>query len=187
MMRRSMMPALHPRVPIGRPKRGLIAYVLDSQGRPSPVGVPGELYLAGPMLADGYWRDPELTARHFPSDPFADGRMYRTGDRAAWREDGMLEFLGRRDRQFKVHGFRVETAEIESLLNRCPGIRQSCVLPRHDSQGEPFLVAWIESDADASSFEADVRATLKQHLPQYMLPRHFVVLPAISGQGLRED
>ncbi len=171
--------AVHPRAPIGRPKRGLRAYVLDSRGRPSPVGVPGELYLAGPMLADGYWRDPELTARKFPANPFAEGGMYRTGDRAAWRADGMLEFLGRRDRQFKIHGFRVETAEVESLLNRSPGVRQSCVLPRRDSQDEPYLVAWIESDADAATFEADVRTALKQRLPQYMLPRYFVVLPRL--------
>ena len=131
------------------------------------------------MLAEGYWQDPELTARRFPADPFIEGRMYRTGDRAAWRADGMLEFLGRRDRQFKIHGFRVETGEIESLLNRSAGVRQSCVLPRQDSQGERYLVAWIESAAEPAALEADLRASLKEHLPQYMLPRHFVVLPKL--------
>ncbi|MGH7503313.1 MAG: non-ribosomal peptide synthetase [Longimicrobiales bacterium] len=120
------------RVPIGRPVAGVRVHVLEPGGEPAPIGVPGELYIGGPGIAAGYADRPDETARCFVPDPFGDSgaRLYRTGDRARWREDGLLEFLGRIDRQVKIRGYRIEPGEIESVLRQHPGVRESVVAVR---------------------------------------------------------
>jgi amino acid adenylation domain-containing protein/non-ribosomal peptide synthase protein (TIGR01720 family) len=137
------------RVPIGRALTNRTTYVLDSAGRPTPAGVPGELCIGGPLLARGYLNRPELTAEKFVPDPFADepgGRLYRTGDRARYLSDGRIEFLGRVDRQIKVRGFRIEAGEIEAALARHPAVREVAVATSEDAHGHVRLVAYVVLD-----------------------------------------
>lgn len=175
----SDQPGRQARIPIGSPKPGLRAYVLDSHHQPVPIGVPGELYLAGPMLAQGYLNQPELTRERFLPDPFgtdADARMYRTGDSVRWNHEGDLEFLGRCDRQVKVHGYRVEIGEIETKLDAYPGIQESHVKCQRDSYGDSYLVAWLGSSTPHQLDPDQIRNFLRDKLPGYMIPRQFVVL-----------
>ena len=167
------------RVPIGRTKPGMRAYVLDNRRRLAPIGTVGELYLAGRALADGYLGDPELTTAKFQADPFSDdpaSRMYRTGDRARWSIDGTLEFLGRTDRQIKINGFRVETGEIESILGTSPAVRQCHVQMTGGLQGEHSLVAWVVPVEGSATSHEELRTYLKARLPSYAVPRQFVFL-----------
>jgi amino acid adenylation domain-containing protein len=131
---------------IGRPIGNVRAYVLDPRMNPVPVGIPGELYIAGDSLAAGYRNLPELTAAKFIPDPFstdAGGRLYRTGDRVRYRADGNLEFLGRLDAQVKLRGVRVEPGEVESVLAQHPAVRESVVVPREEEPGDTRLVAYV--------------------------------------------
>lgn len=121
------------RVPIGSPIAGARVHVLDAGGEPAPVGVPGELYIGGEGVAEGYVDRPEESALQFVPDPFSESagaRLYRTGDRARWRDDGVLEFLGRVDQQVKVRGHRIEPGEIESVLRQHAGVRDGVVAVR---------------------------------------------------------
>jgi amino acid adenylation domain-containing protein len=170
------------RVPIGRTKPGMSAYVLDECGRVAPLGVPGELFLGGPQLASGYLRDPQLTADRFVPDPRGSepgARMYRTGDCARWNPQGELEFLGRHDRQIKIHGFRVELGEVECALNSHPGVRESFVATRKDNVGETYLVAWLGVTDISRLTIDDVRTHLRERVPGYMVPRQFALLPQL--------
>jgi amino acid adenylation domain-containing protein len=160
-------------LPIGRPLPNYRAYVLDSRLEPVGIGVTGELYLGGAGLARGYVNAPELTAERFISDPFSSGRLYRTGDRARWRADGCLEFLGRVDEQVKIRGFRVEPGEIETQLRKQPGIREAAVIAQAAGSGTR-LIAYYAGE-DASDVEA-LRAGLAAVLPDYMLPSAFMKL-----------
>jgi len=174
------------RVPIGRPKPGMAAYVLDRFGREVPIGVPGELYLAGSMLADGYLHQPEMNRERFRADPWSsapNGRMYRTGDYVRWTHDGELEFLGRCDRQVKIHGYRVEIGEIETRLDGFPEVRESHVELRHDSYGDEFLVAWLGVAEHAELDIEQLRSLMRDQLPGYMVPRHFVTLERLPLNG----
>ena len=131
---------------IGRPIGNVKAYVLDAHANPAPIGVAGELCIAGDNLAVGYRNLPQLTADRFVPNPFstdAGARLYRTGDRARYRPDGNLEFLGRLDAQVKVRGFRVEPGEVESVLAQHPAVRESVVVVREEIEGDPRLVAYI--------------------------------------------
>jgi amino acid adenylation domain-containing protein len=169
-------------VPIGRPVPNVQAYVLDQHGSPSPVGVPGELYLGGIGLARGYLNRPELTAERFVPDPWSGrpgARLYRTGDLARWREDGNLEFLGRRDEQVKVRGYRIEPGEIEATLVQHPAVNQVVVQPRDDSPGGKRLIAYVACSPTGAPSLEELRDFLRQRLPDYMAPSAFVLLPSL--------
>jgi amino acid adenylation domain-containing protein len=160
--------------PIGTAYPHHHAYVLDKRLRPVPIGVPGELFITGPGIAHGYLGRPGLTAQRFLADPHADvpgKRMYATGDVARWRGDGLLEYLGRSDRQVKIRGQRVELGEIEHALATHPGVRQCAVLLRRDS----YLAAYIVGDASPAA----LREHLAARLPTYMIPAAFATLPAL--------
>jgi amino acid adenylation domain-containing protein len=172
----------HSSVPIGRPIANTRVYILDRHGEPVPVGVPGELYVAGAGLARGYLNRPELTAEKFLPDPFSavpGARLYRTGDRARYRPDGNIEYLGRIDDQVKIRGFRVELGEVEAALAEHPAVCQAVVLARDDALGDKRLVAYVVLDTDRSLDQSTVRTELRSRLPDYMIPSHFITLPAL--------
>jgi amino acid adenylation domain-containing protein len=167
---------------IGRPLPGSRAYVLRG-GVPTPLGVPGELFLGGAGLARGYLNRPELTAAAFVPDPWngePGARLYRTGDRVRHRTDGELEFLGRLDHQVKVRGFRIELGEIEAALLAQPWVREAVVLAREDRAGDRRLVAYVVPAPGSTVVPADPKAALRvrlsERLPEYMVPADFVVL-----------
>lgn len=161
-------------LPIGRPLGGCRAHVLDGEMRECPVGVEGELYIGGPQVSRGYLGRPGLTAERFVPDPFGGGpgaRLYRTGDRVAWQEDGRIAFMGRLDRQVKVQGQRVEIGEVESVVRAHPGVLQAVV----DAPGE--LVAYV-APLDAPDL-AVLREYCAVRLPPYMVPTRVVRVPAL--------
>ncbi|HWX30080.1 MAG TPA: amino acid adenylation domain-containing protein [Steroidobacteraceae bacterium] len=165
---------------IGRPIANARVYLLDAHGRPVPVGVTGELYIAGDGLARGYWNRPALTAERFVADPFAGeagARMYRTGDLGRWLADGTIEFLGREDSQVKIRGFRIELGEIEARLAEHPGVREAVVIASEDGSGGKRLVGYYVGEHDVGA-EA-LQALLAVTLPDYMVPAAYVRLEAL--------
>src|SRR5574340_900419 len=164
-------------VPIGRPISNTVCPVLDTHGNLAPIGVAGELYIGGAGLARGYLNRPELTAERFVASPFQPGeRLYRTGDRVRWREDGVLEFLGRIDQQIKLRGFRIEPGEIEAVLQEDAAIRQSLVMVREDRPGDKRLVAYLVGQGIGVDAQ---RTRLRGRLPDYMIPAALVVLDSL--------
>lgn len=167
---------------IGRPINNAALYVLDANLEIVPIGVHGELYIAGEGLARGYLHRPDLTAERFLPDPFSiipGGRMYRTGDLVRYLPDGNLEFLGRIDHQVKVRGFRIELGEIEFSLEQHPDVKQAVVIVREDEPGVRRLVAYIVPEAMPGPNAADLKNFLKAKLPEYMIPAVFMNLEAM--------
>ncbi|MFC7443126.1 amino acid adenylation domain-containing protein [Laceyella putida] len=160
---------------IGKPIANNQAYVVSEEGSLQPIGVPGELCLAGDSLARGYLHQKELTLDRFVPNPFVPGeRMYKTGDLVRWLPDGNLEFLGRIDDQVKIRGYRVELGEIGSVLLRHPSIEDAVVITRTDHSGQPVLCAYVVAGERVN--EKELRAHLARDLPEYMIPTHFVLL-----------
>ncbi len=167
-------------VPIGKSIANSQAYVLDGGLHPVPAGMVGELYLGGAGLALGYWNQEALTAERFIAAPWNGDRLYRTGDLVRVLEQGDLEFIGRRDQQVKVRGFRVELSEIETCLHDHPAVLQAAVTARPTPEGHLQLAAYVVVTDDSQLSEqdrlTDLRTHLKQRLPDYMLPQHLRVL-----------
>ena len=164
-------------IPIGRPISNTTAYVLDKHGNPLPIGVPGELYVGGPGVAQGYLNRPELTRERFVADPFSadkSQRLYRTGDIVKFLADGNIEFVGRADGQVKIRGFRIEPGEVEAVLKRHCGVEDAVVVAREDEPGERRLVAYVVPKKGEPT--KDWGGFLQGKLPDYMMPSAFVVL-----------
>ncbi|MBF6356082.1 amino acid adenylation domain-containing protein [Nocardia higoensis] len=168
-------------VPIGAPEWNSRVYVLDARLRPVPVGVPGELYLAGDQLARGYFGRPDLTSDRFVANPFEPGaRMYRTGDLVAWTAAGELDYRGRTDFQVKVRGFRIELGEIEAALLDRPGVAAAAVAAKSDPHTGDLLVGYlVPAEAGAELDIPAITAALAARLPSYMTPTAWVVLPVL--------
>jgi len=169
-------------VPIGRPMANVRAYVLDAALEPVPVGATGELFIGGDGVAVGYRNNPELTAERFLPDPFdarPGARMYRTSDRARWRPDGQLDYLGRLDHQVKIRGYRVELGEIESVLATHPAVARTAVIIREDRPGDVRLIAYYAVGDGQAAQPAELREHLQSRLPAYMLPSMFVPVERI--------
>jgi amino acid adenylation domain-containing protein len=168
------------KVPIGRPISNTEVLVVDHAGQPVPIGVPGELCIAGAGLARGYIGRPEQTAERFVEHPLRAGeRVYRTGDLARHLPDGTVEFLGRVDRQMKIRGFRVEPAEIEAALRRHSGVGQATVVLREDTPGDQRLVAYFVPNGGPAADAKQLRAIAEEQVPDYMVPSAFVALDAL--------
>lgn len=166
-------------ISIGRPIANTTVQVLDEQLQPCPIGVPGEIFIGGDGVTLGYLRRPELTAEKFLPDPQRPGqRLYRTGDRGRWRNDGLLEHLGRLDFQVKVRGYRIELGEIEANLVRHTDIERAVVITREDEPSDVRLVAYVVSRGPALDAAA-LRDFLRRSLPEYMIPAHVMQLDAI--------
>jgi amino acid adenylation domain-containing protein len=166
-------------VPIGRPISNTRVYVLDERLWPVPVGVVGELYTGGDGLGRGYLKRPALTAEKFIPDPFSTdpgARLYRTGDVARYRADGVIEFVGRVDSQVKVRGYRIELEEIKSALGVHPAVRECLVLAREDTPGDKRIVAYLIAAREETPAAAELRHFLREKLPEYMVPSAFVWL-----------
>jgi amino acid adenylation domain-containing protein len=165
---------------IGHPVRNARAYVLDPSLAEAPIGASGELYIGGAGLARGYVGRPALTAERFlpdPCSPTPGARMYRTGDRARWRESGEIEFLGRADHQVKVRGFRIELGEVEAALEEHPAVRQGVVVGRRDGSGSTGLVGYVVRREPTTPLgSSELRRHLARTLPEHMIPSAIVVL-----------
>lgn len=168
--------------PIGVPIPDLQVHVLDRHGRPVPVGVPGEMYVGGPGVADGYLGRPGLTAQRFVPDPFSGvsgSRLYRTGDLARRLPSGELGYLGRADQQVKIRGHRIEPGEVQAALLALPAIRAAAVIARDDGNGEQRLVGYVVPEEGNQVRSAEIRRALRTSLPDYMVPSVVVELESI--------
>lgn len=171
-------------IPYGRPLRAQSFHILDDEGRPQPVGRAGELHIAGRGLARGYAGDAAQTAARFPSHEVLGERVYRTGDLGAWRTDGTIEFLGRKDRQVKVRGHRIELGEIESVLDRHPAVRRAVASVSEGADGRRRLLAHValapeHVSREAESVRSDLMRALGDAVPAYMVPHHLVLTDAL--------
>ncbi|MCK4259319.1 MAG: amino acid adenylation domain-containing protein [Halanaerobiales bacterium] len=161
-------------VPIGKPIDNIQLYILNNN-QVAPIGLPGELYIAGDGVARGYLNRPELTAEKFVDNPFeANTKMYKTGDLVRWLPDGNIEFLGRIDHQVKIRGFRIELGEIENRLLKNRYVKEAAVVVKENSEKEDYVCAYVVSDTELR--ELDLKSYLKESLPEYMVPAYFVQL-----------
>ncbi len=169
-------------IPIGRPIVNTQIYLLDRRMEPVPIGVPGEVYVGGAGVARGYWNRAALTAERFVPDPFGmtpGWRLYRTGDMARYRSDGVIEFIGRRDEQVKIHGYRIELGEVEAILQLNPGVRAAVAVVREGRGGEPRLVAYVVPAGEGTVTGRALREYLQAHLPAAMVPSEFILLDTL--------
>ncbi|HEY3706463.1 MAG TPA: amino acid adenylation domain-containing protein [Terracidiphilus sp.] len=169
-------------IPIGRPIANTQLYILDEDLKPVAPGTMGELFIGGDGVARGYLNRPELTQQRFLPDPFsssAHGRMYKTGDLARYREDGVIEYLGRADDQVKIRGYRIELGEIESALATCPAVQSCAVLAQDDASSNKQLVAYVVRRLGVPSDPAQPKEFLKERLPEYMVPARFLELDSL--------
>ncbi|WP_445627743.1 amino acid adenylation domain-containing protein [Nostoc sp. DSM 114167] len=200
---------------IGRPIANTQIYVLDKYLQPVPVGVAGEVYIAGALLAQGYFNRPQLTQEKFIPNPFQRGReqvvtersrsgsrgtiqhglnaplpltalLYKTGDLARYLPDGKLESLGRIDNQVKIRGFRIELGEVEAVLGQLSDVQASCAIVREDTPGDKRLVAYIVPQPEQTVVVSEVRNFLKEKLPEYMIPSAIVILEALPLSANRK-
>ena len=166
-------------IPIGLPIANTDIYILDENRQPVPTGIAGDLFIGGQGVVRGYHNRPELTAERFVANPFKDGeRMYWTGDLAKYREDGVIEFLGRVDHQVKIRGYRIELGEIETKLSSHESVRECVLLLREDTPGDQRLVAYIVA-AGSTPDANEIRDYLRKDLPEYMVPNDVVALDAM--------
>ncbi|MBS2551685.1 non-ribosomal peptide synthetase, partial [Catenulispora sp. NL8] len=175
-------------IPIGQALPGVPVRILDDGLRPVPVGVPGELYVAGPVVTRGYLGRPGLTSERFVPDPdpaagTEGGRLYRTGDLVRRNERGTIDFLGRVDGQVKVRGFRIEPGEIEKTLAGHPDVREAAAIVREDTPGAQEIVGYVVPTAGHEADPAELREFCARALPAYMVPAHVVVLAALPASG----
>ncbi|MEC2114369.1 amino acid adenylation domain-containing protein, partial [Bacillus paralicheniformis] len=162
-------------IPIGSPLANTSVLIMDEAGKLVPIGVPGELCIAGDGLSKGYLNREELTAEKFIPHPFIPGeRLYKTGDLAKWLPDGNIEFIGRIDHQVKIRGFRIELGEIESRLEMHEDINETIVIVREDEESRPYICAYITANHEISLDE--LKGFLGEKLPDYMIPAYFVKL-----------
>ncbi|MBW4933392.1 non-ribosomal peptide synthetase [Marinobacter sp. F4206] len=168
-------------VPMGKAPPNTRLYVVNNQMQLLAPGLAGELLIAGVQVARGYMNRPDLTAERFIDDPFSDEpfKAYRTGDLVKMRSDGVLEYIGRNDFQVKLRGLRIELGEIESVILRFPGITQCAVLAREDRKNDQRLVAYIVAKSQVAESLSELKTHIGQHLPDYMMPQHFIQLPAL--------
>ena len=174
-------------VSLGRPVAHTRVYVLDEGQQVVPVGVVGELYIAGVGVARGYLKNAEQTAEKFLPDPFQRGqRMYRSGDLARWNRSGELGFMGRKDRQVKIRGYRIELGEIEAVLNGCEGVKEAVVEAGTEGGaggGEKRLMAYVATDEGAMLSSAVLKEQVEKRLPQYMVPSGYIILKELPRTG----
>ncbi|MFL6415104.1 MAG: amino acid adenylation domain-containing protein, partial [Bryobacteraceae bacterium] len=169
-------------VPIGRPVANAQIYLLDQLGRPVPIGVQGEIYIGGEGVANGYWNRPELSAERFLPDTFSgktNRLLYKTGDLACMRGDGLLEFRGRADEQVKVRGHRIELAEVRQAIEEHPDVKQVFLMVREDQPGDKRLTAYVTLHRALQNSQESLRQHTGQKLPAHMLPAAFVVMDSI--------
>jgi len=163
-------------ITVGGPIANTQFYILDRNDQPVPSGVPGQLHIGGDGVARGYYKRDSLTAEKFLENPFAGGRMYRTGDQARWLPNGALQILGRIDHQVKLRGFRIELGEIEAVLTKKAQVSAAAVILREDVPGSPRLVAYYVEKADSNASPEALRALLAEDMPEYMIPSAWVRL-----------
>ena len=169
-------------IPIGKPIANAKMYILDENLEPAPIGVRGEICISGVGLARGYMGQPALTAERFIPNGFCKkggGRLYRTGDVGRYLSEGNLEFIGRADRQVKIHGYRIEPGEIEVVLCQHPAIREAIVIAAGDDQGDKRLIAYLVYNSGHNPLVSDLREFLRERLPNYLIPSAMVGLDAL--------
>lgn len=167
-------------LPIGRPVAGMTVRILDDGGRRVPIGVEGEIHLAGLPLSPGYWRRPDLTAQRFLPDPEAPfGRLYATGDLGAWREDGQIDYRGRRDEQIKLRGMRIEPAEIATALRAHPDVAEAAIVAHADEAAGMRLTAYVVARPGRVADAHALKRWLRERLPAHMIPAALVRLAAL--------
>ncbi len=169
--------------PIGKPFMDTEVYILDPYFHISPIGVPGEIFVGGPRLSRGYMNDPEFTSERFVQHPFSSdlsARLYRTRDRARYNKNGEIEFLGRADNQIKLRGFKVDPRDVEATLVEHPDIREVSAIVREDVPGDQRLVAYYVKQANHIPATNELRAYLRERLPDYMIPSVFIPVSTIT-------